>query len=151
MQKPIPGNIENQFPLSLVTEPLWIKKNLDVELDLLTCRVMADRELFEQVWQNLITNAIKYSDENNRIVVQMKNSGQAVLVHVIDTGRGIPKEDLPYIFDRFYMVDKSRSRSGGGSGLGLSIAKKIIELHSCKIDVESEEGKGTCFTVSIPL
>jgi signal transduction histidine kinase len=135
----------------LVTEPLWSKKSLDVELDLLACRVMADRDLFEQVWQNLITNAIKYSGENNRIEVKMENTGHAVLVHLIDTGRGIPKENLPYVFDRFYMVDKARSRSGGGNGLGLSIVKKIIELHSCKIDVKSEKGKGTCFTVTIPL
>lgn len=149
---PVEYRLDEQLRrIILVTEPLWTKKNLDIELDLLACRVMVDRDLFEHVWQNLITNAIKYSGDNNRIVVQMENTGLAVLVHIMDTGRGIPKEDLPYVFDRFYMVDKARSRSGGGNGLGLSIVKKIIELHSCKIDVKSEEWKGTCFTVSIPL
>jgi signal transduction histidine kinase len=135
----------------LVSEPLWTDKNLDIELELQVCRVKADQDLFEQVWQNLITNAIKYSDEDGRIEVKMELNNQAVLVHIIDTGRGISKTDLPTIFDRFYMVDKARSQSGGGNGLGLSIVKKIIELHECKIDVKSKVGKGTCFTVSIPL
>jgi signal transduction histidine kinase len=135
----------------LVSEPLWMAKNLEVILNLESCSIKADRDLLEQVWQNLISNAIKYSDEKKRIEVNMKNTGQVLNVHVIDTGRGIPKEDLPYVFDRFYMVDKARSRSGAGNGLGLSIVKKIIELHGYKITVESKEGKGTCFTVSIPL
>ena len=74
-----------------------------------------------------------------------------VHVHIKDTGRGIPEEDLPYIFDRFYMVDKARSRSGGGSGLGLSIVKKIINLHGFKVKVKSEQGKGTCISIAIPL
>ncbi|MGD7043049.1 ATP-binding protein [Jeotgalibacillus proteolyticus] len=135
----------------LVSEPLWMEKNLDVELDLFPCSVTADRDLFEQVWQNLLTNAIKFSNENNQIIVQMERSEQEVLVHIKDNGKGILKEDLPYIFDRLYMADQARGRSGEGNGLGLSIVKKIIELHNCKIDVTSAEGKGTCMTVTIPV
>ncbi|HBW35564.1 ATP-binding protein [Desulfosporosinus sp. BICA1-9] len=101
--------------------------------------------------QNLINNAIKYSDEDGRIEVIMEVDNQAVRVHIKNTGKAIPEKDLPYIFDRFYMVDKARSHSGGGNGLGLSIVKKIVELHSSRINVKSNEGEGTCFTVSIPL
>ncbi|MHB8125330.1 MAG: sensor histidine kinase [Desulfitobacteriaceae bacterium] len=134
----------------LVTEPLWAEKNLQVELDLQDCQLKGDQDLFEQVWQNLINNAIKYSDKDGRIEVMMEVNTQAVRVHIKNTGKVIPEIDLPHIFDRFYMADKARSQSGGGNGLGLSIVKKIIELHNCKIDVKSEEGKGTCFTVTIP-
>lgn len=135
----------------LVFEPQWTEKKLAVELDLLACRVKADKDLLEQVWQNLITNAIKYSNYNDKIEVKMEMLNHEVHVHIKDTGRGIPEEDLPYIFDRFYMVDKARSRSGGGSGLGLSIVKKIINLHGFKVKVKSEQGKGTCISIAIPL
>lgn len=135
----------------LVAEPLWTEKKLDFELSLQAGLVKGDRDLFEQVWQNLINNAIKYSDEGAVIEVIMEVNNEAVTVHIKDTGKGIPETDLPHIFDRFYMVDKARSQSDGGNGLGLSIAKKIVELHGCKIEVKSTEGEGTCFTVSIPL
>lgn len=134
----------------LVTEPLWTEKNLHIELDLQDCQVYVDQDLFEQVWQNLINNAIKYSDEKGRIEVLLEDKTEAVRVHIKNTGKAIPETDLPHIFERFYMVDKARSQSGGGNGLGLSIAKKIIELHKCKIDVKSNEQEGTCFTVTIP-
>lgn len=135
----------------LVAEPLWTKKNLHVELVLIACSIKADHDLFEHVWQNLIHNAIKYSHEDNVIEVIMEVNDLAVHVHITNTGKEIPEGDLPYIFDRFYMVDKARSQSDGGNGLGLSIVKKIVELHCCTIDVKSSEGEGTCFTISIPL
>ena len=128
-----------------------LKKNLLLNLIFLACRVKADKDLLEQVWQNLITNAIKYSNHNDKIEVKMEKLDHEVHVHIIDLGRGIPEEDLPYIFDRFYMVDKARSRSGGGSGLGLSIVKKIINLHGFKVKVKSEQEKGTCISIAIPL
>jgi signal transduction histidine kinase len=135
----------------LVAEPLWNEKNLDIELDLQACFVQLDQDLFEQVWQNLVHNAIKYSDEDGVIEVFMEVSNQAVLVHIANKGKVILETDLPRIFDRFYMVDKARSQSDGGNGLGLSIVKKIIELHACKIEVKSIDGEETCFTVTIPL
>ncbi|WP_438351099.1 sensor histidine kinase [Paenibacillus sp. FA6] len=135
----------------LVAEPLWTVKHIDFELSLKACLVKGDRDLFEQVWQNLINNAIKYSDKESQVKVIMEVSNQAVRVHIKDTGKGVPEADISHIFDRFYMVDKARSRSDGGNGLGLSITKKIVELHGCKIDVKSTVGEGTCFTVSIPL
>ena len=135
----------------LVAEPLWTRKNLHVELVLIACSIKADHDLFEHVWQNLIHNAIKYSHEDNVIEVIMEVNDLAVHVHITNTGKEIPEGDLPYIFDRFYMVDKARSQSDGGNGLGLSIVKKIVEIHGCTIDVKSSEGEGTCFTISIPL
>ncbi|MEH7114309.1 HAMP domain-containing sensor histidine kinase [Neobacillus niacini] len=149
---PVEYQLDEQLRrMILVSEPLWLEKNIDVELHLKPCKVKVDQDLFEQVWQNLITNAIKYSDKNDKIEVKMEIVDQKVQVQIKDTGKGIPEEDLPYVFDRFYMVDKARSRSRGGNGLGLSIVKKIIELHGCQINVKSEEGKGSCFTISIPL
>lgn len=124
---------------------------MDFELDLKACRVRPDTDLFEQVWQNLFTNAIKYSNKNDQIEVKMVLNEQGVNVHINNTGQGVSEEDLPYIFNRFYMVDKARSHSGGGNGLGLSIVKKIIELHGCKISVKSKREIGTCFTVTIPI
>jgi signal transduction histidine kinase len=72
-------------------------------------------------------------------------------VAVADTGEGIPAEDLPNIFERFYRVDKSRARATGGSGLGLTIAKRLVEAHGGKIEVQSEPGKGSCFTFTLPV
>ena len=135
----------------LVTEPLWTEKHLHIELDLQECQVYADQDSFEQVWQNLINNAIKYSDEHGRIEVLLEDNTESVRVHIRNTGKAIPETDLPHIFERFYMVDKARTQSGGGNGLGLSIAKKIIELQKATIEVQSNAAEGTRFTVTIPL
>ena len=84
-------------------------------------------------------------------MVTAKQEGSWVEVAVIDTGEGIPAEDLPCIFERFYRVDKSRARATGGSGLGLTIAKRLVEAHGGKIEVQSEPGKGSCFTFTLPV
>ncbi|WP_342415492.1 ATP-binding protein [Paenibacillus sp. FSL R10-2782] len=135
----------------LLQEPLWTASKLELRLALQPCVVKLDADLFAQVWQNLLSNAIKHSMEGAVIEVDIEVKKETVLVHMKDEGQGIPAEDLPRIFDRFYRVDKSRNRSEGGNGLGLSIVKKIVELHGCKITVVSEDGKGSRFTVSIPL
>ncbi len=77
--------------------------------------------------------------------------GNQVQVAVTDTGEGIPPEDLPYIFERFYRVDKSRTRGTGGSGLGLTIAKRLVEAHGGKIEAQSEPGKGSRFSFTVPI
>jgi len=147
---PVEYRLDEQLRrMILVTEPLWTEKNLTIELNLESDIIQADSDLLEQVWQNLLTNAIKYSPQNGHVEVKMEIDLQFIHVHIKDDGRGIPDEDLPYVFDRFYMVDKARSRSEG-NGLGLSIVKKIIELHKYEIALKSKEGKGTCITVSIP-
>jgi len=112
--------------------------------------VFADSERIKQVLINLIDNSVKYTLENGVIKIMTKDGDKCVVVSVEDTGLGIPKEDLPRIFERFYRVDKTRSRDMGGSGLGLSIVKHIIELHNSQIKVDSEVDKGTKFEFSLP-
>jgi two-component system sensor histidine kinase VicK len=110
-----------------------------------------DHDRIEQVLLNIISNAIKYTEEDGEVKVHLeKEDGNAVL-SVKDTGIGIPKEDLPRIFERFYRVDKARSRELGGTGLGLSIAKEIIEAHSGTIEIFSEVGEGTDVIIKLPL
>jgi signal transduction histidine kinase len=134
----------------LKTEPQWKKKSHQIYLDLEPIELYADQDLLDQVWLNLMTNAIKYSDENDTIIVKAKRHQGVATVRVEDSGKGIPKEEIPNNFDRFYKVDKARSSKMDGSGLGLSIVKKIVALHQGSIAVKSEEGKGSVFIVSIP-
>lgn len=113
-------------------------------------QVLADAERIKQVLVNLIDNSIKYTPEDGTVTVTTARGDRCITVTVEDTGAGIPKEDLPRIFERFYRVDKTRSRDVGGSGLGLSIVKHILELHGSQITAESTEGRGTKFTFSLP-
>lgn len=111
--------------------------------------VFGDEERLKQVLINLIDNAIKYTSENGYVKVSLDIKEKEVIVSIEDNGIGIPKKDLPRIFERFYRVDKTRSRDVGGSGLGLSIVKHILEAHSSQIKVESEENKGTKFEFNL--
>lgn len=133
----------------LLTEWEWSRKNLRIELDLPELVIRGDRQLLFQVWMNLLTNSIKFTEENGTIYVNA-TIDEDIIVSVRDTGIGIAEEEMPQIFDRFYMGDKSRNRTKSGSGLGLSVVKKIIDLHKGSIMVESEIGKGTEFTVRLP-
>lgn len=109
------------------------------------CRIIGDANRIEQVLKNIISNAVKYSQEGALIEVGLKDTSRYFNVYVKDNGMGISKEDLTRIFDRFYRVDKARSREMGGTGLGLAIAKEIMEFHGGKIEVTSDIGKGTTF------
>lgn len=111
--------------------------------------IIADKDRIEQVIINIISNAIKYTQENGEIKVKVQSAKSSVNIIVVDNGIGIPKEDLPRLFERFYRVDKARSRMMGGTGLGLSIAKQIVEAHKGRIDIASEYGKGTEVTISL--
>lgn len=113
--------------------------------------IVADRDRIEQVVLNLLTNAIKYTPEEGKITVYIGKSQHEVYVKVVDTGEGIPKEDLPRVCERFYRVDKARSRELGGTGLGLAIAKEIVQGHGGTIAITSELGKGTEVTVKLPI
>ena len=124
--------------LSLVID---VKENLP--------SIKADRFKLEQMLLNLLDNAVKYTDRGE-ITVSMDVHGKRMHIQVRDTGIGIPKDDIPRIFERFYVVDKSRSRRSGGTGLGLSIVKHIVLLHNGTINIESTLGKGTLVTVTLP-
>lgn len=113
--------------------------------------VAAKQDHIKHLMINLIDNAIKYSNENGQIVVTLKKRGESALITVEDNGIGIPPEDIPKLFERFYRVDKSRSRALGGTGLGLAIVKKIVNLLNGKVEVSSEQSKGTTFSISLPL
>lgn len=113
--------------------------------------VTADRDGIEQVITNIITNSIKYTPENGSIKVYVGFVHDDAYIKVIDNGIGIPSEDLPRVFERFYRVDKARSREMGGTGLGLPIAKEIIEANGGSIDIKSEIDKGTEVIIKVPL
>ncbi len=112
--------------------------------------VPADPYQVERLLVNLVDNAVKYT-ERGRVTVRLRRSGERLVLEVSDTGPGIPEEHLSHIFERFYVVDKSRSRKTGGTGLGLSIVKHIALAHGGTIDVESRVGEGTAFKVTLPL
>lgn len=110
--------------------------------------VNGDRDRLKQVMLNLVANAIQYTPQGEDVFLSMKKIGDQARIIIRDTGPGIPAEDLPHIFDRFYRAEKSRTRSTtSGFGLGLSIAKWIVEHHNGRIEVESKEGKGTSFVI----
>jgi signal transduction histidine kinase len=113
--------------------------------------VSGDAGRLDQVLGNLVSNALRYVPAGGRITLRAEPAGHGVRISVSDTGSGIPPEDLPYVFDRFWKGDRSRSRTGGmGSGLGLAIARQLVQAHGGQIDVESTEGRGTTFTIELP-
>ena len=107
--------------------------------------------LLEQAIANLIDNAVKYSEPGSRVLVEIRKTEKAASIAVRDFGSGIPEEHLPRLFERFYRVDKARSRKLGGTGLGLSIVKHIVQAHKGTVSVESKPGKGSVFTIFLPL
>ena len=112
--------------------------------------VFCDELKLQQALYNVVDNAIKYTHDEGHVKVTLSDDGDNAVVRVEDNGVGIPKDAIPHIFDRFYRVDKARSRSTGGTGLGLSIVDKIIKMHGGRIEVESEEGAGSIFTIYLP-
>lgn len=113
--------------------------------------VRGDRTRLQQIAVNLIDNAIKYTPEGGVVQVRVKAERTTAVLEIQDNGIGIPAHAIPYVFDRFFRVDKARSRASGGAGLGLSIVKAICAAHGGDVQVSSEEGRGSCFRVSLPL
>lgn len=116
-----------------------------------TVKILADYKMIKQMLRIFVDNSIKFTPNNGNIDVSSEAQGNVVRITVRDTGIGIPKEEIANVFDRFYIVDKSRSKEKGGTGLGLSIAKWIVNMHQGTIAVESEEGKWTEVTVTLNL
>ncbi|WP_144506144.1 sensor histidine kinase [Bacillus mycoides] len=113
--------------------------------------VCIDERRMEQVMLNLLHNAYQHSPENTSIIIRVLTSANTFTISVQDEGEGIPKEDIPHVFDRFYRVDKSRTRATGGKGIGLAVAKEIVELHNGSIEVKSELEVGTEFIIELPF
>ncbi len=113
--------------------------------------IRGDALKLQQVVYNVIDNAIKYTPRGGEVETSLTRAGKKAIIRISDTGIGIPAEDLPHIFDRFYRVDKARSRATGGTGLGLSIVKQIVQLHGGSITAVSTEGKGTTFEIELPI
>ena len=124
--------------------------SLNLSLPAAPAWVLGDRDRIEQVIINITTNAVRYTAKGGSVEMSVTPAAGEVLIAVADTGIGIPKEDIPRIFDRFYRVDKARSRALGGTGLGLSIAFEIVRRHNGRMEIESEVGKGTTMTVHLP-
>jgi signal transduction histidine kinase len=133
----------------MALEPQWTKKNIEIDLDLSNVQMEADKDLLEQVWLNLVTNAIKYTPEHGFVKISISLKNEEIDVKIKDNGIGIAEEDQKYIFESFYKVDKSRTLKG--SGLGLAITKKIVRLHEGAIRVESKKEQGSIFTVTLPI
>lgn len=133
-------------------KPVYIKEGHSIisyiEEDIM---INMDLDKLKQIFYNLLSNSIKYLNQNGRVSINLKaENNQAILV-IEDNGIGIKEEDLPYIFDRFYRSDSSRNRDTGGTGLGLSIVKSFVEAHTGKINIDSVYGKGTAITIIFPL
>ena len=143
------GNQLKNVILSL--EPQWANKNIEFEIECPHTIVNADKELMSEVWINLLNNGIKFTPYNSKIYVTIENHRSSIGVTIKDSGVGINEEEQKRIFERFYIVDKSRKRELGGNGLGLAITKKIVDLHGGSINVESEINKGASFIVSLPI
>jgi predicted ATPase/signal transduction histidine kinase len=124
---------------------------LQVDAPAVVPLVHADLSLIERVLDNLIGNALQHTPSGGSVSIGVQAGADCVIARVNDTGRGIAQADLPFIFDRFYRVDKSRVRASGGAGLGLAIAKRIVELHGGAISVDSQASQGTCFSFSLPV
>ncbi|OAJ75074.1 PAS domain-containing sensor histidine kinase [Brevibacillus sp. SKDU10] len=130
------------------------ERNIEIQLDRQTDydAISFDPDKMEQVLTNLIDNAIRHIPDGGLITVRIKNEDAGkITIEVIDTGSGIPQEDLPFVFERFYKADKARTRGRAGTGLGLAIAKNIVAAHNGKISVQSKMKEGTTFTITIPV
>jgi len=125
--------------------------SISIEVSKKLPSVNVDSRRIGQVLHNLLENAIAHTGKNSIVKVTAQKQDNWVKVSVTDTGEGIPVEDLPNIFERFYRVDKSRTRATGGSGLGLTITKRLVEAHGGEIEAQSELGKGSCFSFTLPI
>jgi heavy metal sensor kinase len=131
--------------------PLATERHVAVHLDLASATILGDRDRLQQIADNVLSNALHHNREHGRVDVSLRRDGSWVLLAIADTGCGIPAKDRPFVFERFYRVDKARARDRGGVGLGLAITKWLVESHGGHISFVSDEGAGTTFTIRLPL
>lgn len=135
----------------LACEPQWMEKDIELDIEVEELEIVADKDLMSQVFMNVLSNSIKFTNINGTIRVASHIENSNIIVVIKDSGIGLSDIEKDRIFERFYKADSSRTVSMGGSGLGLSIVKKIIDIHDGSITVESEVGVGTKMSISIPL
>lgn len=128
-----------------------LKKEIAVTVTGPSITIQADSDKISRIFINLLTNAVKYTPNGGSVRIVLLRQDENAIIRVEDTGTGIAEEDLPFIFERFYRTDRSRSSRTGGAGIGLTIVKAIVEMHHGKISVQSEVGKGTEFEVALPI
>jgi two-component system, OmpR family, phosphate regulon sensor histidine kinase PhoR len=139
-------------PIVASFEPQAANKGVRLELlSMRPVRVEADPDRLAQVFVNLIDNALRHTPAGGSVSVELDATGNDAIMRVRDTGVGIPYRDIPHIFERFYVVDRSRTRESGGAGLGLAIVKGIVDAHGGTVTTESMLGSGTLFTVRLPI
>ena len=139
-------------PIVQSFEPQAASKGVTLELQTLRPAIVeADEHRLSQIFVNLIDNALRYTAEGGAVTTTIDVEDGYAVIRIADTGIGIPYKDIPYVFERFYVVDRSRARGFGGAGLGLSIVKEIVEAHHGDVSVDSTLGRGTQFTVRIPM
>lgn len=132
----------------LLLEEQWEKKDLEFDIQLDVVRFIGEEELLQQVWMNLLDNAIKFSNDGGKIGITLKEHSEYIEVNISDNGIGISEENQKRIFERFYQGETSHAEKG--NGLGLAIVHRIVEIYKGQIDIESEIGAGTCFSIRIP-
>ncbi|MEB3218733.1 MAG: ATP-binding protein [Nostocales cyanobacterium 94392] len=135
----------------LIAQEKELNLNIISELPSQSVKIFADSDLLQQALKNLLDNALKYTLAGGTVKLKLFAQSRRISIQVIDSGIGIPPEDLTHIFERFYRVDSSRTRSSGGFGLGLAIAQQIVQAHKGEITVQSTVGEGTTFQVCLPL
>lgn len=145
-------NLSNELIKILDTfKPLYLKKNYELNSNIsIGINAFVDKDKFNQIMNNLLLNSYKYLKPNGTVEVILHKEKENIIIKIIDNGIGISKKDLPYIFERLYRSDVSRTKNTGGSGIGLAITKSLIEAHDGKIYVESKLNEGTIFTIELP-
>ena len=144
--KDVVDEVSEMFQSQIQKKHLHITNRIEEE-----ARVWADRDRVIQILLNLVDNAMKYTSDGGNISFHAQRQNERILLHVNDTGQGIPSTDLPRITERFYRVDRARSREGGGTGLGLSIVKHLVQLLGGQLRIQSELGKGTTVELNFPV
>ncbi|MFC5467531.1 ATP-binding protein [Cohnella suwonensis] len=149
--EPKPYRLDRQLRhIILSCEPLWQRKNIEMDVDLPEATIVADEDLMSQVWINLLHNSIKFTPEGGTVGVRLTTSDDRIHAVVYNSGPDISPQALPHLFERFFKEDKARERAGGGSGLGLSIVKKIVDMHDGDIAASNRPKGGAQFAVSLP-